>query len=320
MRTNYFQIFAVGLLLVAGCPRPMVDSQAHQLVISDPKGERLGEHLAAKSDAMMRESEPHDSGSHELIVSDWSAPEVDVQSAYLRGKQSLSVSNFDEAFHHFLFAAEKGHAESQFAVAMMFHHGQGTNTDGQKSLLYCQAAADQNLSQAQYLLAKFYRQGIYVPANDAVAFRLFDASAGQGLAQAQVSLGLCYALGVGTEMDAIKARELLEKAHKLGFDLAQTRTALVQDAIELRDYPIKKIQQHQATFEQLRKSIDPETEFYQSDNGIYRPYENSILSRQEREYDALFADLMRSKPDRDRKITLIVATMGILDELLGDSD
>lgn len=100
------------------------------------------------------------------------------------GIVALEANNMPLAYNEFLAAANEGHADSQFNVAVM------------------------------------HEQGIGVSKNDTTAVNWYKKAAAQGNAAAQFNLGVLYENGRGTEIDFAKANEWYRKASVLGDALA----------------------------------------------------------------------------------------------------
>lgn len=222
-----------------------------------------------------------------------------------------------KAFEYFLASAKMGHARAQYCVAMMYHEGEGTPHDGRQALYWCEESAKQANSIAQFWLGAFHEFGVYVRQDEQAACRYYEAAAVQGLSEAQTQLGICCALGKGTKLDMPRARELLKIASEGGIDLPTLRNDLWQQAVEIDEYPVVRIAEHQEKFAELKRDIEPTTESYQGPNGTWVFRDDSVLSRQEREFDQLMAELIQSKPERDRQIARLLNVIELIDEIIG---
>jgi len=81
-------------------------------------------------------------------------------------------------------AADAGHADAQYAVALQYAMGRGTPKDKPESVKWFRAAADQGLTEAQFNLAQRYQHGQGVELNLAEAYKWFALAAKQGLPDA----------------------------------------------------------------------------------------------------------------------------------------
>ena len=93
-------------------------------------------------------------------------------------------------------AAAQDHAESQFALGVMFHKGEVGNPDFQKAFQWYQKAAEQGYAPAQNNLALMYLEGKGVPHNPEKTLRLAFEAAQQGSAITQDLLGQTFEEGL----------------------------------------------------------------------------------------------------------------------------
>ncbi len=109
--------------------------------------------------------------------------------------RKLSVSDCQNIFKWFKKAAEQGHTEAQYELALMYDMGEGVEYDFQKSFYWFEKAAQQGHSAAQYELALIYDVGDGVEKDFQKAFYWFKKAAKQGDTRAQNGLGLMYFYG-----------------------------------------------------------------------------------------------------------------------------
>ena len=57
-------------------------------------------------------------------------------------------------------AAEKGNADAQYTLAMMYEQGRGVEQSSRKAMEWLEKAARQNHTEAQYLLARMHSHGM----------------------------------------------------------------------------------------------------------------------------------------------------------------
>ncbi|SKA38225.1 Sel1 repeat-containing protein [Enhydrobacter aerosaccus] len=105
--------------------------------------------------------------------------------------------------------AEKGEADAQYELGVLYFRGQGLPRDVDESARLYRLAADQGQVRAQVALAQFYQHGIGVPRDDAEAARLLARAVARGDARAQYLLALCYGKGQGVPRDDAEALRLL---------------------------------------------------------------------------------------------------------------
>lgn len=108
----------------------------------------------------------------------------------------------------FLQAAEQGHKEAQYNLALLLlDNERRTAADVAKARKWLRAAAQADVALAQYRLAELVRTGIGGEADLVQAARLYRQAAQQGHTRSQFNLGLMYQLGEGVP------RDLTEAAH-----------------------------------------------------------------------------------------------------------
>jgi hypothetical protein len=101
--------------------------------------------------------------------------------------------------------AERGNADAEFALGIMYSEGNGVTRDGTEATRWLSAAANQGYVSAQDVLGGMFREGILVPKNDKAALRWTMAAATQDDASAQFSLGAMYMAGIGVPENRLLA-------------------------------------------------------------------------------------------------------------------
>ena len=120
--------------------------------------------------------------------------------------------------------AMKGHAKSQYLLAMIYYEAFDEETANQDEVYkWLEKSANQEYAPAQYLLGEVYFNGEVVSMDYNKAFELFVKSAKQGYPEAQCKLGFCYEFCYGTEQDYKEAIKLYKQAAKAGSTEAQNR-------------------------------------------------------------------------------------------------
>jgi TPR repeat protein len=131
------------------------------------------------------------------------------------------------AFRWIQKAADQGHGEAQFILGLMFNEGIGTAKDESEAVTWYRKAADHGERRAQYQLARAYALGRGVAEDLHEAAQWYRRAAEQGLVHAQVSLALLYETGTGVEKDASEALRWYLKAAEQGDAAAQFRAGLI---------------------------------------------------------------------------------------------
>jgi len=117
--------------------------------------------------------------------------------------------------------AEKGDAEAQFTIGLMYKYGQGIAQDKGEAVKWFRKAADQGLATAQLELGWMYHNGEGVSKDYTEALKWFHKAAEQNCAGAQFGLGSCYRNGEGVEKDYAEAVNWFRKAADGNVALAQ---------------------------------------------------------------------------------------------------
>jgi TPR repeat protein len=116
-------------------------------------------------------------------------------------------------------AADQGHADAQFALGVM--NDQGRSLGAAIAIRWYRKAADQGHADAQSNLGTMYASGRGVPTDDVQAVKWCRLAADQGAASAQFTLGYMYASGRGVPTDDVQAVKLYRKAADQGHADAQ---------------------------------------------------------------------------------------------------
>lgn len=93
--------------------------------------------------------------------------------------------------------AEKGNADAQINLGLMYAYGAGIPQDFAQARVWYRKAADQGYAEAQIYLGGTYAGGLGVPRDDAQAVVWYQKAADQGNAEAQTYLGDAYRNGRG---------------------------------------------------------------------------------------------------------------------------
>jgi hypothetical protein len=93
------------------------------------------------------------------------------------------------------------HAETLYAIGMLFWMGMGVEPDIYESASWLVLAAEMNHSGAQNKLGYLFSTGQGVRQSDFEAFKWWQLAANQGDADAQYNLGVMYRDGLGVEAD-----------------------------------------------------------------------------------------------------------------------
>ncbi|MFC0349152.1 tetratricopeptide repeat protein [Undibacterium danionis] len=143
-------------------------------------------------------------------------------------KSALARKDYRTAFAGFNGLAERGNADAQHVLGIMYDSGQGVAKNEQQAAAWYRKAADQGHAGAQRELGISYANGQGVPKDEQQAVAWLKKAAEQGHALAQSGLGVMYANGQGVpkneqtayfwsllasaqgHQNAVKLRDLLE--------------------------------------------------------------------------------------------------------------
>ncbi len=141
-------------------------------------------------------------------------PFEDAVSAYDRG-------DYATARREFRVLAEKGLAEAQFNLGLIYEYGQGVQQDYAEAVKWFRRAAEQGDANAQYNLGAMYGNGNCVPQDYAEAVKWYRSAAEQGDSDAQFILGVMYNKGHGVPPDYSEAVKWFRHAAEQGDANAQ---------------------------------------------------------------------------------------------------
>jgi TPR repeat protein len=160
------------------------------------------------------------------------------QEAFKAAKEYYYSGKKSEAAIAFSFAADQGHAISQWKLGRMYAAGDGVNKDEVKAFKYFSRVARQHrdglspwsrearfVSSAFVALGSYYLTGIQdsgIRPNAVRARQIFSLAASYyGDPDAQFNLGRMYLTGTGADKDAQLAAKWLQSAARKGHYRAQ---------------------------------------------------------------------------------------------------
>jgi len=113
--------------------------------------------------------------------------------------------DIEEAVKWYTLAAEQGHTQAQFNLAMMYFVGEDVPKDFDITAKWLKLAAEQGEAASQNALAVLYFNGQGVEKNHDEAIKWWKRSANNGNASAQISIGAMHYDGKGVEKDMVQA-------------------------------------------------------------------------------------------------------------------
>jgi len=108
------------------------------------------------------------------------------------GLEAYDRADYATAFQEWQPIAERGDANAEYNVALMYALGQGTAQDYQKAAEWYRKAAEQGVAAAQYNLAVLYTDGQGVGQDKSQAIQWFLKAVEKGIQDAELGLGQLY--------------------------------------------------------------------------------------------------------------------------------
>jgi len=164
-----------------------------------------------------------------LVVFDSVAyTDVNIDSAMA----AIKSEEYEKAFKQFQLLADKGEAEAQHNLAMMYRLGKGVKKSYELSNTWFRKAADQGIADAQYYLGHAYDVGEGIASNRKYALVWYRKAAEKGQGLAQINLGVLYANGIGVEQDIEQAYLWFHVAAAQGYKAAFENKEIIEKALD----------------------------------------------------------------------------------------
>lgn len=145
------------------------------------------------------------------------------------GLAALAKADYPTAVKELRPLAERGDAEAQYRIGLMFEFGRGYPIDKAQGIAWFRKAAAQNHTAALQELGVIYATGDGVPKDDAQAVSWFRKAAELGNPTAQFNLGLMIAKGTGAPKDDALAVSWFRKAANQGMVGAQFKLGVAYE-------------------------------------------------------------------------------------------
>lgn len=187
--------------------------------------------------------------------------EVNIESALA----AVNNKEYKKAFEQFQLLAEKGDADAQHNLAMLYRSGEGVNKNLALSSDWFRKAADQGVTDAQYYLGHAYDSGEGVTKNKTYAFVWYRKAAEKGHGLAQINLGVLYANGLGVEQNIEQAYLWFHVAAVQGYKAAFENKEIIEKALKPEELEglkkrarshyqqyVKPFQRHSKSYPRLR--------------------------------------------------------------------
>ena len=151
------------------------------------------------------------------VVDSQADDERSAEDYFDRGRRADQDRRHGDALRWYRRAAERGHAESQYHLGLMYLNDQGVRHAYDTAARWLREAADQGHPRAQRNLAVLYFRGVGAPRDHAAAVEWLKRSAVQGCVSAQMDLARVYLEGDGVQ-DPVAAvswlHDLAEGGHR----------------------------------------------------------------------------------------------------------
>ena len=145
------------------------------------------------------------------------------------GLDALRRNDFTTAAKELRPLAERGDAEAQYRIGLMYEFGKGYPQDKAQGVAWFRKSAGQNHAAAQTELGIIYATGDGVAQDDRQAVEWFEKGATLGNSTAQYNLGLLYAKGQGVKVDNAQAIAWWRKAAAQGMTVAQFKLGVAYE-------------------------------------------------------------------------------------------
>lgn len=132
-------------------------------------------------------------------------------------------------------AAENGHAEAAYRLALAYQLGQGLEQDNTQAVRWYTQAAQAHHAKAQRSLGAMYEGGYGVKQNIQQAYAWYKRAAAQGLPDAQLRLGTMFFEGRGVKADRVQAQHWIRKSAEAGNHNAQLALGVMLAEIDPQD-------------------------------------------------------------------------------------
>ena len=147
----------------------------------------------------------------------------------LAGMKAFKSGDYKAAYNEWKPLADKGDANAQCNLGIMFRNGLGVDKDAAEAFHLFQASADKGNAQAQYQLAQMYAKGWGVPQNYSSALLWTQKSAAAGDPDGENRMGWLYDEGYGVQKDAKQAAYFYRLAAEKGNADAQFSLGLAYE-------------------------------------------------------------------------------------------
>lgn len=151
-----------------------------------------------------------------------------------------------EAVEWYRKAAEQGHLKAQIQLAECYLSGTGVAVDPAKAARWYLSAAETGDPVSQNRMGAMNDLGLGVPQDSLEAAVWYRRAADQGLAEAQSNLGVLYASGRGVPSDLVEAFKWLSLADAQGYQ--RNAAYLTETSTQMTAAQLSEAKQRVANF------------------------------------------------------------------------
>ncbi len=163
----------------------------------------------------------------------------DLKKIYSDGLESYKLGNYAMALQKLRYAAERGHAPSQFATGLLYFEAKGVEKNPGEATKWFERAALQGHLQSQLRLGLMFWEGNGVPADMKLAKRWFEEAARQGDADAKAWLKVTADMEASDRAIENQKKEI-EKVGELRKQIAETNVLNGRNAYIMGVYHVAR--------------------------------------------------------------------------------
>lgn len=105
---------------------------------------------------------------------------VSAQADFDSGMYAYSMGNYEDAAREFKKCADRGEAQGEYYVGLLYEEGQGVPMDYKLAMDWYTKAANRGDVDAAFALGRMYSQGLGVEQDRARAYAWYSRAAGRG--------------------------------------------------------------------------------------------------------------------------------------------
>ena len=152
-----------------------------------------------------------------------------LEEDFINALDAYQTKDYKLAIFLYKKAANQGHIDAQFNLALMYDKGEGVTQNHEQATYWYGNAAVQGNAEAQYALAYNYQVGEGINKDYKQAIYWYRKAADQGYDYAENNLGYMYFMGYGVAKDYSQAEYWYRKAAIQGNIYGQSNLGEVYD-------------------------------------------------------------------------------------------